>query len=229
MTEADETLPPADETYPEDAWTLLAPQLTANRRNRMEVVAAGRTRRVTLVVQDVHQPHNVSACLRSAEAFGVQDVDVVTLTHKFKPSTVAKGVVPWLTLRKHNSVEECVASLRARGLKIAAGLPLKGALPLPELPLDQPIAVVFGNEHAGIDQAWLKDVDYAFTIPMAGMVESLNISVSAAVTLYHLTHAMQKAMSRDQFFLSAVERNRLLSAWACRHTAAYEDVLKRLR
>lgn len=227
-TGPDEPMPPADSTYPENAWTLLEPYMTPARRQRMERVAAVRTRRIRLVIQDVHQPHNVSACMRSAEAFGIQDVDVVTLTHRFKPSTVAKGVVPWLTLRRHRSVEACVADLRRGGYKIAAGLPRADAVPLGELPLDQNIAVVFGNEHAGVDQAWLEQVDYAFTIPMLGMVESLNISVSAAVTLYHLTRAMQIARPGG-YFLSEAERLRLLDAWACRHTAGWEEIIERLR
>lgn len=226
---SDEALPPGEETYPSDAWALLAPLLTETRSRRMETVAAGRTRRLRLVIQDVHNPHNVSACLRSAEAMGVQDVDVVTLRERFRPSTVAKGVAPWLTLRRHTTVEGCVKNLRANGYRIAAGLPRPDAKPLAELPLDEPIAVVFGNEHAGVDPAWLDAVDYAFTIPMAGMVESLNISVSAAITLYHLTSALKDKLPAATFALPEHERIQLLCAWACRHTAQYNDILARLR
>lgn len=219
---------PPESAYPEGAWTTLEPYMTPARRQRMEQVAAVRTRRIRLVIQDVHQPHNVSACMRSAEAFGIQDVDVVTLSHRFKPTTVAKGVVPWLTVRRHRTVESCVTDLRRAGYKIAAGLPRPGAVPLPELPLNEPIAVVFGNEHAGVDTAWLDQVDLAFTIPMLGMVESLNISVSAAVTLFQLSQAMRAAMPKDQYFLQDAERRRLLDAWACRHTAGWEAIIARL-
>lgn len=195
----------------------------------MQAVVAERTRRVRLVIQDVHQPHNVSACLRSADAFGVQDVDIVTLRQPFKPSTVSKGVVSWLTMRRYRDVAACVQALRAQGYVIATGLPRQDARPLTELPLERPIAVVFGNEHAGVDPGWLPEVDFAFTIPMVGMVESLNISVSAAITLHHLTAEARRRLPASTYHLSEVERAQTLNAWACRSTTRFEDVIKRLR
>ena len=100
---------------PNDAWALLSPQLTDLRRERMLKTAEQRTRRVRLVVQDVHQPHNVSACIRSAEAFGIQDIDVVSLTTKFNASTVARGVDEWVDITKHESEEACIEGLRRPG------------------------------------------------------------------------------------------------------------------
>jgi tRNA (guanosine-2'-O-)-methyltransferase len=202
--------------YPDDAWELLSPTLTDTRKQRLLQVAAGRTRRIRLVIQDVHQPHNISACMRSAEALGVQDVDVVTMDSRFRPSTAARGVEDWLTIRRHRDVATCVKSLRASGYKIAAGIPQKNALPLHELPVDQPIAVLFGNEHAGLHPDWSSHVDLPFTIPMAGMVESLNISVSAAITLQHLTYAARNQLAPKCYYLSAKDQQELLGEWVCR-------------
>ena len=195
----------------------------------MEAVARGRTRHLRLVVQDVHQPHNVSACLRSADAFGLDLVDVVTLKHSFKPSTVARGVDGWLSIARHTDVKSCVAALRRDGFRLVAGLPRQDARPLYELPVDEKLAVVFGNEHSGIDAEWLDQIDYPFTIPMVGMVESLNISVSAAITLAHLTRAAREALAPGDYFLSATEQEDLLNRWIIAHVPSWEGELESLR
>jgi len=215
--------------YPDDAWDLLGERLTPARRARLLAAVAGRTRRVRLVIQDIHQPHNVSACIRSADAFGVQDVDVVTLKEKFKPSTVAKGVHHWMTLKKYQAIPACIADLRAAGYKIVAGVPRPDAKPLYEIPATEKIAAVFGNEHAGIDPAWLAAVDYPFTIPMVGMVESLNISVCAAITLAHLTRAARAAVPAGQYELAQPEQRALLNEWICNQTPQWQLEIERRR
>lgn len=217
-----------EQRYPKDAWDLLSPRFSEARRARLERAAAARSRHIRLVVQDVHQPHNVSACIRSADAFGVQDIDVVTLNQAFKASTVAKGVAHWLTIRRYRAVADCVAALRAAGYAIAAGLPRQDAVSLYELPLDRPVAVVFGNEHAGIDAEWLAHVDHAFTIPMVGLVESLNISVSCAITLAHLTRSARAELG-ERYALPAREQKQLLCEWACRQTPTWQAELERAR
>jgi len=215
--------------YPADAWDLMNAMLTEARRARMLRVAHGRTQHIRLVVQDVHDPHNISACLRSADAFGIQHCHVVTLKQSFRTSTVARGVGSWLTLHRHHTVEDCVAKLRADGFKLYAGVPAPTAVPLHELPVDDKIAVVFGNEHAGIDSAWLPHMDRLFTIPMFGMVESLNISVGAAITMQHLTHRARESLGTTTFALSTGERQGLLNKWICDQLQAWPQILPRLR
>lgn len=225
-------VPPAANSLsetPPDAWRLLSQRLTESRRERMLAVARERTRHLRLVVQDVHQPHNVSACLRSADAFGLDLVDVVTLKQNFKPSTVARGVDGWLSIKRHTAVKDCVAGLRADGFRLVAGLPRQDARSLYELPAGEKLAVIFGNEHAGIATEWLEHIDYPFTIPMVGMVESLNISVSAAITLAHLTRAARAAVPRDQYFLSSEAQEALLGKWICAQVPSWEAELARLR
>lgn len=215
---------------PSDAWALLSSMMTETRRNRMLSASEERTRFLRLVIQDIHNPHNVAACMRSAEAFGVQDVDVVTVkASKYRSSNAGRGVANWLTVRKHVSVESCARSLKADGYVLAAGVPKPGAVALHELPLDRPIAVIFGNEHAGIDLGWHEQIDLPFTIPMVGMVESLNISVSAAITLHHLTLAAKARVDRAKYYLPQDVRQSLLNDWACRHVANWESVLERFR
>lgn len=191
--------------------------------------AARRTRHVRLVVQDVHQPHNVSACIRSAEALGVQNIDVVTLSTKFNASSVAKGVDEWVDITKHQTVDECVESLHRAGYLVAAAFPHGNAVSLHDLPIDRPIAVAFGNEHAGLDLQWREKADVCFTIPMFGIVESMNISVCAAITLYELTTKMRKELKPEIYELNAQQQEELLNNWICRQISSWPKQLPRLR
>ncbi len=219
-----------DGPFPADAWKLLSPMLTDQRRTKLEQLARERTRHVRLVMQDTHHPHNVSACLRSAEAFGVADVDLVCHREKFKPSTVARGVAGWLRLWRHDSIADAARALKHAGFCIAAGVPPgPHAASLDELPLDRPVALVFGNEKLGVDSEWNQFLDVRFTIPMCGMVESLNISVSAAIAMQALTSRGRREIPRDQYFFDEAGKNRLLNTWICRQVRSWEKQLEILR
>jgi tRNA (guanosine-2'-O-)-methyltransferase len=217
--------------YPADAWELLSPRLSEARRERMLRVASQRTRHLRLVLQDVFDPHNVGACLRSAEAFGILCCDQVNLYQKFgKISTVSRGADQWLEVRRFTDLELYIQGLQERGFKVAAAYPPGGdTMPLAELPLDEPLAVVFGNEREGLHKAWQNRVDYRFTIPMYGMVESFNISVSAALTLHSLSERCRAELPAETFLLDAAAQKRLLDQWICRHSQRPEDELARLR
>lgn len=213
--------------YPADAWRLLNPRLTDTRREKMLAVARQRTSYLRLVIQDIHDPHNVSACLRSADAFGVLECDVVD--RDFRSSTVARGTSGWLRLKRWDTIAACAASLKAQGFRVAAGFPDASAVSLESLPLDKPLAVIFGNEHAGVSPEWLPHIDTKFTIPMVGMVESLNISVSAAVTLFTLRQRAEREVTPAAFHLSDAAREELLNEWICRQVLTHEAELARLR
>lgn len=221
-------VPTNDAGYPLDAWELIAPQLTEARRERFLRVIEGRTNHIRLVIQDVHDPHNISACMRSAEAFGINHVHVVTQNQRYKPSTVARGVGGWINIHHHQGIPHCVENLRSQGYKLAAAVPRPDAHPLMELPVDEPLAVVFGNEHAGVDESWSDLVDYAFTIPMYGFVESLNISVSAAITMQHLVERSKQEIG-SHFLLTEKQRQAELSTWSCHQVRDYGKQLARLR
>lgn len=219
-----------DVLYPPDAWELLSPRLSPTRRERMLHVASQRTKHIRLVLQDVFDPHNVGACLRSAEAFGILCCDQVNLYQKFgKVSTVSRGADQWLELRRFTDLQRYTEGLRAKGFKVAAAYPAASAMPLAELPLDQPLAVVFGNEREGLHKAWDEHVDYRFTIPMYGMVESFNVSVSVALTLHSISQRCRSEIPLEQLLLDPLTQKRLLDQWICRHSHDPEDELGRLR
>lgn len=217
-------------TFPSDAWDLLKARLSDERRERMETVAAHRTDHLRLVIQDVHDPHNISACMRSAEAFGLMHCDVVNVKHAFKkPSGPARGAASWLCVKKWKSIEECVRELRSQGYKIAAGYPAQEAESIHHMPVREKVAVIFGNEHAGVSGEWTPHIDYKFTIPMVGMVESLNISVSAALTMFELRRRSLESIGDKAFYIDAPQQKLLLNEWICRKVASHQMELERLR
>ncbi len=196
-------------------WNELRPQLTERRQQRLEEAARKRTEHLRLVIQDIHHPHNVSACMRSAEAFGVLNVDVVTMREKFNPSTVTKGSATWLRLTRFADVDTCAAHLKAAGYRLAAGFPDQDATPLDQIDISTPLAVVFANERDGADPGWLPHLDVRFTIPMVGLVESLNISVSCAITLYTLRQALHRQLGQRAYLSDAAVLT-LLDEWAAK-------------
>ncbi|MFK7827638.1 MAG: TrmH family RNA methyltransferase [Oligoflexales bacterium] len=216
----------SERIYPEDAWKLLSGRLTPRRSMKMQEVARQRTKHLRLIIQDVHNPHNISACIRSAEAFGIQNVHVVALKNSFKTSTVARGAGNWLSIHKHESIEDCANTLHELGYSIAAGMPSQSSSALHDMDLSNPVAVLFGNEHEGVSPEWKQQIDLYFTIPMFGVVESLNISVSAAIAMQHLSHRARAELPADRYLLNEGEQNRLLCNWVCDQIPSWETECK---
>lgn len=213
-----------------EIWHLLRMKLTESRRTRMQSVAAERTDRIRLALQDIHDPHNMAACLRSAEALGVLHIDLVNTYQAFaKPSSVARGSSHWLELQRFQDIESYAGQLKQQGYCLAAGFPGSENLNLSDVPVNRPLVVIFGNEHQGVSSDWQPHLDYKFTIPMVGMVESLNISVSAALTLWTLTQKARSELRPEVYHLQPEQQEALLAKWACRHSRNLEVELSKLR
>lgn len=218
MTELQITNP---NKFPPNAWTLLSQRITEKRKNRMLEIVTRRTEHIRLVLQDIHDSHNIAACIRSAEAFGILNIDIVNTYQKLKRSGVSKGADRWLLINKWNSISACSEFLKKSGYKIAAGFPGQHNMKLSDIPVNRPVAVLFGNEHNGINAEWNEFIDYKFTIPMDGMVESLNISVSAALSLFDLRRRALIEVDANSYFIGAEKQNMLLSKWACQESRNY--------
>ncbi len=141
---------------------------------------------LTVVMENIHDPHNVSAVFRSCDAVGVKRVELLYNVERFprigkKSSSSANK---WLERRKHTSVDECYSTLRSEGFKIYATHLVTEGMSLYDLDLTQKVALVFGNEHRGLSDEAAAKADCNFVIPMVGMIQSLNISVACAVCLY---------------------------------------------
>lgn len=159
--------------------------VTERRRRRMREVLARRRDDLVVVLENIHDAHNASAVLRSCDAFGVGAIALCYTDEEFPKisSGVAANVQKWLQIERYDSVAACVAALRARQLRIHATE--LGGEPTDYLDTDwtQPAAIVLGNEHRGCSAEMLEAADARVAIPMLGFVESLNVSVAAAVLL----------------------------------------------
>lgn len=161
--------------------------MTPERRNKINRVLSYRQPDLTVVLENVHDPHNIAAVMRTCDAVGVQDIYILNTriaTHnKFgkKSSASAAG---WLTIHQFNNTEECVQQLKNKKYKLYATHLGEDAVSLHQLDLVQPVAMIFGNEHAGVSDELLGYCDGNFIIPQVGMIQSLNISVACAVSLY---------------------------------------------
>lgn len=188
------------------------------RLKKIKSAAARRQSGFAVVLEDVHDPHNAAAVLRTCDAFGVQNVYFVFQKEKYyNPKKVGKtsssSANKWLDFRIFRSTEECFKELRKLGYKIfATGLSASAESIYKADFAAGKIALVFGNEHRGISEKAARLADKIITIPMRGMVQSLNLSVTAAICIFESSR--QRLLSRKKFHLSKSENAKLVRRWA---------------
>ena len=183
--------PPALTRPHEDVIRVLSPMVTEARMARIEAAARGRTRSVVPVLDGLSDPHNASAILRSAEAFGVQAVHAVPGPYGFRAArSVEKGCSRWLDLQLHPSSTACADAVMSAGYALFIAV-MDGEETPEELgervARGEQIAIVLGNERDGVSDAMRARASGSYRVPMQGFVESLNVSVAAATTLYTVT------------------------------------------
>jgi tRNA (guanosine-2'-O-)-methyltransferase len=161
--------------------------MTNERRQKINAVLSKRQNDLTIVLENVFDPHNISAVMRSCDAVGVQEIYVLTTKiprHKKWGERSSSSAAKWLTIHQFDNTEECFSALRKKYDAILTTHLSGEAVSLYELNLARSVALVFGNEHAGVSDEMLALSDGNFIIPQVGMIQSLNISVACAVTLY---------------------------------------------
>lgn len=187
--------------------------LSSRRWARTRQVLDQRLGAVRVVLENLHHPHNMSAVLRTCEALGIQHVHAVETAEDFIVSRrITLGAHKWLTLHRHDTALECAEELKTSGFRIYAAMLDAAALPLSEIPVDAPVALVFGNEKAGVSKEFLRLCDGSYVIPMFGFAQSFNISVATAISLYSLISRV-RAHRPDQGLLSPAEKVALLESW----------------
>ena len=159
---------------------------TEAREKRIREVLARRQKDLTLVMNNIHDPHNVAAIMRSCDAFGVPDVHLLYTSEAFPAlgRRASASARKWVGRHHHTSSESLASHLRDHGMSILSTSCSPSARPLPEWELTSPTAIVLGNEHRGVDPALHSHIDGELFIPMQGMVQSFNVSVAAAIILY---------------------------------------------
>jgi len=159
---------------------------TEKRQNKINGVVNSRQKTLAVVLENIHDPHNVSAIFRTCDAVGVPSVSLIYDIEKFPKigKKSSASAFKWVDKQKYKSVKECYKSLHESGFQILASAITPDAKNLYELDLTKKTAIVLGNEHRGVTVEAAELADENFLIPMHGMVQSLNVSVAAAVVLY---------------------------------------------
>ncbi len=179
-------------TADEELIEYLGSRITENKRTKIARVLKERTRHFTVVLEDIYQPHNASACLRSCDCLGVQDLHIVERKHRYQPNkSVALGSSKWLTLHRYHQTESAIETLSTKGYRLFATSPNEDGYDLASLPIDRPVALLFGSEHKGLSPAALSAAEGTLRLPMYGFTESFNISVCLAVTLSRLVERLR--------------------------------------
>lgn len=172
---------------------LLSGFMLPARYDVLRRTVAMRTRYMTILAENTFHPQNAAALIRHCEAFGLQQMHTVETFCRFNPSAaIVRGTDRWVDIRRHGSTAEALAALRAEGYRIVATTPHRGDHTPETFDVAAgPFALVFGTEHAGISDEVIAAADEFLRIPMCGMVESLNVSASAAILIYMLSERVR--------------------------------------
>jgi len=227
-----EPLVDAIETMPRERLATLRERLIAAREHprriaEMQRVLGERTHWLTVVLEDIFQPHNSSAVLRTCECFGVQTVHVVECKRKFRISNqVAMGGAKWIDVERHPETAPCLETLRAQGYRTAAATLRPDALTLDQIPLDRPLAELIGHERKGLSEQAHDAADVWFQLPMHGFTQSYNLSVFSSLCLYELTKRLRA--SNHDWRLTDEQRERILTRWLCQDAKAIQRLAESL-
>ena len=181
-------------TANEELIEFLRDYVTPNKQEKIAAVLEDRTRHLALVLEDIYQPHNASACLHSCDCLGVRDIHVVERRNEYRPNNeISMGSAKWLTMHRYHQTGSCIDSVKKRGYRLIATTPNADGYDLLTLPLDQPVAIMFGTEEQGLSQEALEAADATLRLPMYGFTQSYNISIAVALTLSRLVERLRNS------------------------------------
>ena len=213
---------------PQDLLTHLETHLTTNRLKRFKQVLSERTRHFAVAVEDVYQLHNTSAVIRSCDVFGIQDVHFIEeVNTKCIDREIAMGAQKWVDIHRYNSVTSCIEHLKANGYQIVATTPHHKDNNLKDFDITKKSCFFFGRETEGLSETVIKSADCFLKIPMYGFTESLNISVSAAIILQHVTSKLK--VSHINWELSKEEQLQKRLDWIKATLKNYDAILERYK
>jgi tRNA (guanosine-2'-O-)-methyltransferase len=200
--------------------------LSENRLKRFQHVLSGRTKHFTVATEDVYQLHNTSAVIRSCDVFGIQEVTIVEEKNSKRiDREIAMGAQKWVDLNRHNTVKDALKSLKNEGYQIIATTPHTNDCELHDFDVTKKACFFFGRETEGLSQEVLDQADGFLKIPMVGFTESLNISVSAAIILQHVTTKLKKTDVNWQLTENETLEKRL--DWCTKTIKSHEEIIER--
>ncbi len=188
---------------------------TDERLQKIISTATARQFSLHMVMENIHDPHNVSAIFRTCDAVGVPKISLLYTFESFPriSKTSSSSANKWIDVEKFTDTGKCYDQLRSQGFKVYASMLNKNAVNIYDIDLTQKVALVFGNEKRGVSSEAEKLADETFYIPMRGMIQSLNVSVAAAVTLYE---AQRQRVIKEMYGLSELPQadlDKLIDKW----------------
>ncbi|HAO45752.1 MAG TPA: RNA methyltransferase, partial [Ferruginibacter sp.] len=190
--------------------------MTPERNERLTAVLEKRQPDLTVVLENVFDPHNISAVMRTCDAVGIQDIYILNTKipkHKKWGAKSSSSAAKWLSIHQFTNADECFAELRKKFKKIYTTHLSSDAVGLHDLNLTEPVALVFGNEHSGVSEEIIAMADGNFIIPQVGIIKSLNISVACAVTLYEAFRQKSNAGHYGAIKLEGKKLETLRTEW----------------
>jgi len=190
--------------------------MTPERRAKLTGVLSRRQPNLTVVMENVMDPHNISAVMRTCDAVGIQDIYILNNKippHKKWGAKSSSSAAKWLTIHQFTEAADCIAALRSRYNRIYTTHLATDAVGLYDIDFTQSVALVFGNEHAGVSDEIRAMADGNFIIPQMGIIQSLNISVACAVSIYEAFRQKKQAGHYDQPALGTEQMEQLLPLW----------------
>lgn len=197
--------------------------VTEHKQFLIDKVLSERTKHFTVVLEDLFDPHNISAVIRTCDCFGIQDLYITQHLHEYNVNPkIVQGASKWVSLHKFEekstSTKECFAKLRSEGYRLVGTTPDPNNASIHEMDINDRTALVFGSEISGLSDYAKREVDELVHIPMYGFTESFNISVSAAMILQTLVRRLK--LSEIDWKLSETEKLQLKLDW-------YKKIVKR--
>jgi len=187
--------------------------VTKKRWDNFIRIVDNRTNFVTIILEDIYHEHNISACLRSADCFGIQNVNIIEQKHSFKDNKeISMGASKWININRHKKTSSAIKKLKKEGYKIVLTSPHNSEKTIfDDSLIKNKVAILFGSEVNGCSNDATKLADEFISIPMYGFTESYNISVAVALTLQQLTNKIRK--SKLNWQLCQNEKNEILEDW----------------
>ena len=201
--------------------------LTEERKEVLRRTLASRTHYMRIMTENMFHPQNASAIMRHCEAFGIQQIHTVEDRCRFDPSVnIVRGTQKWVDVEHHDTTKEALEALKSEGYRIVATTPHRCSVTPETFDVTKgKFALVFGTEHAGISDEVIEAADDFLMIPMCGMVESLNVSASAAILIYMLSQRIRQQV--DGWQLSDDEQLKLLTRWTMSSIRDFEGILRK--
>ncbi len=207
---------------------LLEQHLSNERLCRLREVLALRSCGLTVVLENLFHPENANSVLRTAECVGIQEVRLIQEKFAWKYNrNIARGAGKWLDVSLWDQSSACLDDLQSRGFALVTTSAEPGSLSPEAVPLDRPIALLFGNESVGVTAAAEARADYSVHIPMAGLTESYNIGVSAGILLYILSSRLRKETTN--WALTEAETRDLYEDWLRKAVKFADPLLDQLK